>query len=114
MRVKNGFNTRKRRKKILKLAKGYRTTRGNLFKNAKEAVVRAHNFAFRDRKVRKRSMRRLWILRINIASRMNGMTYSKFVGLAKKNNIEIDRKMLAELAVSDMNAFKKIIEKLAA
>jgi len=114
MRAKNGFNTRKRRKKILKLAKGYRTTRGNLFKNAKEAVVRAHNFAFRDRKVRKRIMRKLWILRINIASRNEGLSYSKFMGLMKKNNIEIDRKMLAELAVNDNKAFKKIVETLTA
>jgi len=114
MRAKNGFNTRKRRKKILKLAKGYRTTRGNLFKNAKEAVVRAHNFAFRDRKARKRIMRRLWILRINIASRNEGLSYSKFMNLMKKNNIELDRKMLAELAVNDNKAFKKIIEKVTA
>jgi len=110
MRAKNGFNTRKRRKKILKLAKGYRTTRGNLFKNAKEAVVRAHNFAFRDRKARKRMFRRLWITRINIASRLNGLSYSRFINGMKKNNIEIDRKILAELAVKDAATFTKIVE----
>ena len=114
MRAKNGFNTRKRRKKILKLAKGYRTTRGNLFKNAKEAVVRAHNFAFRDRKVRKRVIRKLWILRINIAARMAGSSYSRLINLMKKNNIELDRKMLAEMAVNDFNAFKKVVEKMSA
>ncbi len=110
MRVKNGFNTRKRRKKILKLAKGYRTTRGNLFKNAKEAVIRAHNFAFRDRKAKKRIFRRLWITRINIAAKLNGTNYSRFINGLKKNNIELDRKMLAELAVNDAPAFKKIVD----
>ncbi len=110
MRTKNGFNTRKRRKKILKLAKGYRTTRGTLFKNAKEAVVRAHNFAFRDRKARKRMFRRLWITRINIASRLNGLSYSRFINGMKKNHIEIDRKILAELAVKDAATFTKIVE----
>lgn len=110
MRTKNGFNTRKKRKKILKLAKGYRTTRGTLFKNAKEAVVRAGNFAFRDRKVRKRMFRRLWITRINIASRINGLSYSRFIKGMKNNNIAIDRKILAELAVNDAATFSKIVE----
>ena len=110
MRTKNGFNTRKKRKKILKLAKGYRTTRGTLFKNAKEAVIRAHNFAFRDRKARKRMFRRLWITRINIASRLNGLSYSRFINGMKKNHIEIDRKILAELAVKDAATFTKIVE----
>lgn len=114
MRIKGGIKSRKRRKKILKLAKGYRTTRSKLFKNAKEAVIRAFNFAFRDRKVRKRIFRRLWITRINAAARLNGVSYSRLMNLLKKANIELDRKVLADLAVHDKVAFAKLIEKVKA
>lgn len=114
MRVKGGIVSAKKRKKILKLAKGYRTTRSKLYKNAKEAVFRAGNYAFRDRKARKRVFRRLWITRINIATRLRGVTYSKFVNLMKKANIELDRKILADLAVNDPAVFDKIIEKIKA
>ncbi len=114
MRVKGGIKSRKRRKKILKLAKGYRTTRSKLFKNAKEAVIRAYNFAFRDRKARKRIFRRLWITRINAAARINGLSYSRLMSLLKKANIELDRKMLADMAVHDKGAFTKLIESLKA
>ncbi len=114
MRVKGGIVSAKKRKKILKLAKGYRTTRSKLYKNAKEAVFRAGNYAFRDRKARKRVFRRLWITRINIATRLRGVTYSRFVNLMKKANIELDRKILADLAVNDPAVFDKIIEKIKA
>lgn len=109
-RVKRGFKARQRRNKVLKLAKGYRGARSKLFRSATEAVDRALNYAFRDRKVRKRDFRALWITRINAASRLNGMSYSTFIHGLKKANVQIDRKILAELAVSDPAAFTAIAE----
>ena len=108
MRVKRGFKANRRRKKILKLAKGYRGGRSKLFRTAFNAVDKALMYAYRDRKARKRDFRRLWIARINAAARMNNLSYSKFIHGLKLANIEIDRKVLAELAVSDPSGFTKI------
>ena len=110
MRVKRGFKANRRRKKILKLAKGYRGGRSKLFRTAFNAVDKALMYAYRDRKARKRDFRRLWIARINAAARMNNLSYSKFIRGLKLANIEIDRKVLAELAVSDPLGFTKIAE----
>ena len=110
MRVKRGFKANRRRKKILKLAKGYRGGRSKLFRTALNAVDKALMYAYRDRKTRKRDFRRLWIARINAAARMNNLSYSKFIHGLKLANIEIDRKVLAELAVSDPSGFTRITE----
>lgn len=107
-RAKRGFKARQRRNKVLKLAKGYRGARSKLFRSATEAVDRALNYAFRDRKVKKRDFRALWITRINAASRVNGLSYSKLIFGLKKASIEIDRKVLADLAVSDPQGFAEI------
>ncbi len=107
-RVKRGFKARLRRNKVLKLAKGYRGARSKLFRSATEAVDRALNYAFRDRRVKKRDFRSLWITRINAASRLNGLSYSKFIFGLKKANVEIDRKVLANIAVSDPKGFTEI------
>jgi large subunit ribosomal protein L20 len=107
-RVKRGFKARRRRNKVLKLAKGYRGARSKLFRSATEAVDRALNYAFRDRRVKKRDFRSLWIVRINAASRINGLPYSKFIFGLKKANIQIDRKVLADIAVTDPNGFSQI------
>lgn len=107
-RVKRGFKARRRRNKVLKLAKGYRGARSKLFRSATEAVDRALNYAFRDRKVKKRDFRALWITRINAASRLNGLSYSKLIYGLKKASVEIDRKVLADLAVSDPRGFSEI------
>jgi large subunit ribosomal protein L20 len=104
-RVKRGFKARQRRNKVLKLAKGYRGARSKLFRSATEAVDRALNYAFRDRRVKKRDFRALWITRINAAARINGMSYSKLVFGLKTARVEIDRKVLADLAVSDPAGF---------
>ena len=104
-RVKRGFKARQRRNKVLKLAKGYRGARSKLFRSATEAVDRALNYAFRDRRVKKRDFRALWITRINAASRINGLSYSKLVHGLKTAKVEIDRKVLADLAVSDPAGF---------
>jgi len=108
MRVKRGFKARHRRNKVLKLAKGFQAGRGKLFRTAADAVDKALMYAFRDRKVRKREFRRLWIARINAASRMNNLSYSKFINGLHKADIALDRKVLAELAVSDPHAFSQI------
>ena len=107
-RVTRGVQARKRRKKILKQAKGYQGARGNLYKSAREAVERALNYAYRDRRTKKRDFRSLWISRINAASRLNDLTYSQFIKGLKKSNIIIDRKLLADLAVSDPPVFSEI------
>jgi large subunit ribosomal protein L20 len=107
-RVKRGFKARRRRNKVLKLAKGYRGARSKLFRSATEAVDRALNYAFRDRRVKKRDFRSLWITRINAASRLNGLSYSKFIFGLKKSKVEIDRKVLADIAVSDPKGFTEI------
>ena len=108
MRVKRGFKARKRRKKVLKLAKGYRGGRSKLFRTAADAVDKALMYAYRDRRVRKRDFRRLWIARINAAVRMNNLSYSKFIHGLKLADVRLDRKVLAELAVSDPLGFSKI------
>ena len=106
--------SKKRRKKVLKRAKGFFSGRRKLFRTAKETVMRAMAFATRDRKQRKRQYRRLWTVRINAACRESGTTYSRFIAGLKKAKIQIDRKSLAELAVKDRSAFKRLVEKAAA
>ncbi len=113
-RVKRGFKARQRRNKVLKLAKGYRGARSKLFRSATEAVDRALNYAFRDRRVKKRDFRTLWIARINAASRINGIAYSKLIHGLKVAEIEIDRKILADLAVTDPAAFTAIADRAKA
>ena len=113
-RVKRGVESRRKHKKVLKLAKGYRGARSRTFKVAKQAVTRAGQYAYRDRKARKRSFRSLWIQRINAAARLNGSTYGQFINGLSKAGIEIDRKVLAELAVSDAAGFQKLVEKAQA
>ena len=108
MRVKRGFKANRRRKKILKLAKGYRGGRSKLFRTALNAVDKALMYAYRDRRTRKRDFRKLWISRINAAARLNNLSYSKFIHGLKLANIKIDRKVLAELAVSDPFGFTSI------
>lgn len=110
MRVKRGFKARRRRKKVLKMAKGFRGARSKLFRTATDAVDKALMYAYRDRKARKRDFRRLWITRINAAARMNNLSYSKFMHGLKLAGVEIDRKVLAELAISDPSGFSKIAE----
>jgi len=107
-RVKRGVRAKRRRKKILKMAKGYQGGRSKLYRSAKEAVDRALNYAYRDRRTRKRDFRSLWISRINAAARLNDLTYSQFIKGLKRAEVIIDRKLLAELAVSDPHAFSKI------
>ena len=109
-RVKRGNVARKRRKKILKLAKGYRGSHSKLFRIANQQVMKALRNAYRDRKKRKRDFRRLWITRINAAARLHGMSYSKLAGQLKKANITINRKMLAQMAMVDPDAFAKVVE----
>ena len=108
MRVKRGNVSRNRHKKILKLAKGFIGARSRIFKVANIAVMKALKYAYRDRRTTKRNMRRLWIVRINAAVRERGMSYSRFVNACKKANILVNRKMLAELAVTDANAFAEV------
>lgn len=110
MRIKRGNVSRKRHKKILKLAKGFIGARSRIFKVANCAVMKALKYEYRDRRVRKRNMRRLWIVRINAAVRAQGMSYSRFVNACKKANIAVNRKMLADLAVNDKDAFDVLVE----
>ena len=109
MRVKRGFKARRRRKKVLKLAKGFRGGRSKLFRTAADSVDKALMYAYRDRKGRKRDFRKLWIARINAATRLNNLSYSKFMHGLKRANVEIDRKVLAELAITDPNGFAQIV-----
>ncbi len=111
-RVKNSVATRRRRKKVLKLAKGAYGARSKLYKNAKETVKRGLRYAYRDRRVRKREFRALWIARINAAVRANGLKYSDFMHAMKLAGIEIDRKVLAEMAYTDAEAFAAIVDKV--
>ncbi len=113
-RAKRGFKARRRRNKVLKLAKGFRGARGKLFRSATEAVDRALNYAFRDRRVKKRDFRALWIARINAASRDNGLSYSRLVFGLKKAEIGLDRKILAQLAVTDPAGFSAVVDKAKA
>ena len=110
MRVKRGFKARRRRKKVLKLAKGFRGGRSRLYRTAADAVDKALMYAYRDRRVRKRDFRKLWIARINAAARLNNISYSKFMHGLKLANVELDRKVLAELAISDPNGFSQIVK----
>ena len=117
-RIKGAMMTRKRRKKVLKLAKGYFGAKHRLFKTAKEAVMKSGNYAYIGRRLKKRDFRRLWITRISAAAKMNGMNYSTFMNGLKKAGVEMNRKMLADLAVNDANGFttladtaKKALEK---
>ena len=109
MRVKGGPQGHKRHKKILKITKGQRGAKNRLFKRANEAMLKSLWYATRDRRVRKRDLRKLWIARINAAARLNGTTYSKLVALLKKANIEFNRKMLSDMAVRDPQAFAAVV-----
>jgi large subunit ribosomal protein L20 len=113
-RVKRGVTARARHKKILALAKGFRGRRGNVFRVAKEAVMKAGQYAYRDRRAKKRVFRALWIARINAAARGLGITYSQFANGLRKANIQIDRKVLAQLAVSDEAGFAAIVAQVKA
>ncbi|HDQ46041.1 MAG TPA: 50S ribosomal protein L20 [bacterium] len=108
----NAVASRRRRKKILKSARGYRGAKSKLLKTAKESVERAMLYAYRDRRVRKREFRQLWIARINAAVRPYGLSYSRFMDLLSKNRIELNRKVLSDLAVSDPAAFSQIVNRI--
>ncbi len=110
-RVKRGVIARRRHKKVLKKAKGYYGARSRVFRVAKQAVIKAGQYAYRDRRQRKRQFRALWIARINAGARLNGLSYSRFIAGLKKANIEIDRKVLADLAVHEAGAFTAIVER---
>jgi large subunit ribosomal protein L20 len=107
-RVTRGFKARRRRNRVLKLAKGFRGARHRLYRTAAEAVDRALNYAFRDRRAKKRDFRRLWIVRIGAAAELNGTSYSRLMGGLKKANVELDRKVLSNLAILDPNAFSAV------
>ncbi|TDL57629.1 50S ribosomal protein L20 [Paenibacillus dendritiformis] len=107
-RVKGGFTTRRRHKKVLKLAKGYFGSKHRIFKTANEQVMKSLLYAYRDRRQRKRDFRKLWIARINAAARMNGLSYSKMMHGLKLAGVDINRKMLADMAVNDANAFSSL------
>ena len=111
MRVKTGTVRRRRHKKILKMAKGFYSGRRKHFRKAKEQIERSLVYAFRDRKQKKRNFRRLWIVRINAACRLNGISYSRFINALKKANIDLDRKMLADLAMNEPEVFSDIVKK---
>ena len=113
-RVKRGVTARARHKKILALAKGYRGRRKNVYRVAKQAVMKAGQYAYRDRRTRKRVFRALWIARINAGARSHGVTYSRFIAGLKKASIELDRKVLADMAVNDPAAFGGIVAKVKA
>ncbi len=109
-RAVNGTLSRRRRKKTLRLAKGFRSVRSKVYRKAREAIYKALSYAYRDRKTRKRNFRRLWITRINAAVRAEGMTYSDFIYGLKKANIELDRKVMSELAINNQESFKTLVE----
>ena len=109
-RVKRSVNGRKKTKKILKQAKGYYGSKSTLYRTAMEAVMKSQNYAYIGRKQRKRDFRQLWITRINAAVRPYGLSYSRFINALKKNNIEINRKVLSEMAINDPNGFKQLVE----
>ncbi|MDO4938508.1 MAG: 50S ribosomal protein L20 [Lachnospiraceae bacterium] len=111
-RIKGGMHSRAKHNRVLKMAKGYRGARSKQYRIAKQSVMRALTSAYRGRKEKKRQFRQLWIARINAACRMNGLSYSKFMYGLKQNNIDINRKMLAELAVNDAEGFKALVEKV--
>ncbi|MBU5671901.1 50S ribosomal protein L20 [Paenibacillus brevis] len=107
-RVKGGFVVRRRHKKVLKLAKGYFGSKHRIYKTANEQVMKSMQYAYRDRRTKKRDFRKLWIVRINAAARMNGLSYSKLMHGLKLADVNINRKMLADLAVNDINAFNSL------
>ncbi|HLR20936.1 MAG TPA: 50S ribosomal protein L20 [Tissierellaceae bacterium] len=109
-RVKRGTNTRRRHKKVLKQAKGYYGAKSKLYRPAKQAVMKSLNYSYIGRKQRKRDFRKMWITRINAAARANGMSYSRFINGLKKADIEINRKMLSEMAIHDEAGFTKLVE----
>ncbi len=109
-RVKRGFKLRRRRKRLLKLAKGFRGPRSKLFRIAKESVDRALNFAYRDRRTKKRDFRRLWITRINAAAKLNDINYSQLMYGLKCANVSIDRKILSDMAINDPGSFSKLVQ----
>jgi large subunit ribosomal protein L20 len=109
-RVKGALRTRARHKKILKLSKGYFGGKSKLFRIANQAVMKSLSYAYRDRKAKKRDFRQLWISRINAAARMNGMSYSRFMNGLKKADINLNRKVLADMAINDADAFAKLVE----
>ena len=113
-RVKRGVTARARHKKVLALAKGFRGRRGNVFRIAKEAVMKAGQYAYRDRRTKKRVFRQLWIARINAAARTCGLTFSQFANGIRKAGIEIDRKMLSDMAIHDMPAFTAVVNQVKA
>ena len=113
-RVKRGVTARAKHKKVLKKAKGYYGARSRVFRVANQAVTKAGQYAYRDRRQKKRQFRRLWIVRINAAARVFDMSYSRFMDGLNKSNIEVDRKMLADLAVNDIDAFGQLAEKAKA
>ncbi len=114
MRVKRGMTSHRRHKKYLAMAKGFRGGRHKLYRTAREAVERSLVYAYRDRKVKKREFRKLWIMRINAAVREHGMSYSRFINAMQKAGIELNRKILADLAVRDKAAFAQIVEQVKA
>lgn len=109
-RVRRGFRARRRRKKVLKLASGFRGARGTLYRTARNAVFKSLSYAYRDRRVRKREFRRLWIARINAGARQNGMSYSRLMHGLRLAGVELDRKVLASLALEDPTAFTKVVD----
>ena len=113
-RVKRGVTARARHKKVMKAAKGYYGARSRVYRVAKQAVTKAGQYAYRDRRQKKRQFRQLWIARINAASRQNGLSYSRFIDCLKKASIEIDRKILSDIAVHDKATFTALVEKAKA
>ena len=111
-RVKRGVTARAKHKKVLLAAKGFRGRRKNVYRVAKEAVMKAGQYAYRDRRQKKRVFRVLWIARINAGAREHGMSYSQFMGKVKSNNIELNRKVLADLAMNNPQAFKAVVDKI--
>jgi len=109
-RVRRAKASKKKHKKILELAKGYRGSKNRLFRRANEQVIHSLSYAYRDRRQRRRDFRKLWIIRINAAARQNGMSYSKFMNGLKGANVEIDRKVLADMAVNDAQGFSSLVE----
>ena len=113
-RVKGAVNAKKNHRKVLKLAKGYRGAKSKLYKTANQAVMKSLSYAYVGRKLRKREFRQLWIARINAAARQNGLSYSKFINLLKVNNIDINRKMLSEMAIHDPAGFTSLVDQVRA
>ncbi|OIP35655.1 MAG: 50S ribosomal protein L20 [Deltaproteobacteria bacterium CG2_30_63_29] len=113
-RVRRGFKARRRRNKWLKLAKGFKHGRGTMFRKAKETILRALVYAYRDRRQRKRQFRRLWIARINAAARLHGVNYSRLIHLLDEKKVELDRKVLADIAVHDPEGFGRLVEMVKA